>query len=322
MKKYMVLFCLALLPMTMRAQLDCGDIDMICNKAMELANSGQYSKALEGLRNAKDLPALRNCSNIYKIDNAISKIQNMQTPASSISIDGDVMTVYVGNVSFRMIRVEGGTFTMGATSEQGSDADKNEKPTHNVNLSSYYIGETEVTQELWIKVMDKNPIPLQDFNRIGSRLPVSDISWEECQLFIGKLNKLTGKSFRLPTEAEWEYAARGRNGTSYKYSGSNSIGEVAWYTENCRQMPHVVGSKRPNELGLYDMSGNVSEWCWDKYGKYPSSSQIDPTGSSWGTYKIHRGGSWSSIAKNCRVSCRGYDTSSHQLSHVGLRLAL
>lgn len=318
MKKYLVLFCLILLPMTMMAQLDCGDIDMICNKAMELANSGQYSKALEGLRNAKNLPELRNCSNIYKINNTMSKIQNMQTPSSSISIDGDVMTIRVGNVSFRMIRVDGGTFTMGATSEQGSDAEADEKPAHSVTLSSYYIGETEVTQELWQEVMGNNPSSFK-----GSRCPVEMVSWEDCQDFIRRLNQRTGKNFRLPTEAEWEYAARGgKKSYGSKYAGGSSIGDVAWYYDNSGKTTHPVAQKRANELGLYDMSGNVREWCQDRKDTYPSSSQTNPTGPSLGSHHVIRGGSWYNIARYCRVSFRYSNSLSNRYDFLGLRLAL
>lgn len=319
MKKYLVLFCLALLPMTMMAQLDCGDIDMICNKAMELANSGQYSKALEGLRNAKNLPELRNCSDIYKINNTMSKIQNMQTPSSSISIDGDVMTIRVGNVSFRMVRVDGGTFTMGATSEQGSDAYDDEKPAHSVTLSSYYIGETEVTQELWQEVMGSNPSSYK-----GSRRPVEQVSWEDCQDFIRRLNQRTGRNFRLPTEAEWEYAARGgRKSNGYKYAGGNSVYDVAWYENNRgSDTHHPVAQKRANELGLYDMSGNVYEWCQDRYGNYSSSSQTNPQGPSSGSDRVGRGGSWFSDSRLCRVSNRLSLTPLDRSNILGLRLAL
>lgn len=318
MKKYLVLLCLALLPVTMMAQLDCGDIDMICNKAMELANSGQYSKALEGLRNAKNLPELRNCSDIYKINNTMSKIQNMQPD--------EIMSVRVGNVSFRMILVDGGTFTMGATSEQGSDAKSDEKPTHSVTLSSYYIGETEVTQELWQEVMGSNPSRYK-----GSRRPVEKVSWEDCQVFIRRLNQRTGKNFRLPTEAEWEYAARGgRKSNGYKYAGGSSIDDVAWYTKNSLDKgsshpdygTHNVGTKRANELGLYDMSGNVYEWCQDWKVTYPSSSQTNPQGPSSGSDRVDRGGCWFSDAGDCRVSFRDGGTPSFRYDCLGLRLSL
>ena len=315
MKKYLLLFCLALLPMTMIAQFDCGDIDMICDKAMELANSGQRSKALEGLRNAKDLPELRKCSDIYKIDNAISKIKDMEQV--STSSNGNIITIRVGNVSFNMVRVDGGTFMMGATSEQGSDAWHDEMPTHSVTLSTYDIGETEVTQKLWQEVMGSNPSSFK-----GSRLPVEMVSWEDCQDFIRRLNQRTGKNFRLPTEAEWEYAARGgRKSFGAKYAGGSSVDDVAWYISNSGCKTHPVAQKRANELGLYDMSGNVREWCQDYYDTYPSSSQTNPTGPSSGEYRMLRGGGWDNQAGHCSVSRRFCNAPSRRFDNLGLRLA-
>ena len=227
-------------------------------------------------------------------------------------------TFTVNGVSFDMIAVEGGTFTMGATSEQGSDAYDDEKPAHQVTLSSYYIGKTEVTQELWQAVMGSNPSYFSDTN-----LPVEKVSWDDCQTFITKLNSLTGKNFRLPTEAEWEYAARGGNKSqAYKYSGSNTLDDVAWYTDNSNSTTHPVGTKAPNELGIYDMSGNVWEWCSDWYGSYSSSAQTNPIGPNSGSLRVFRGGSWSNYARNCRVSNRNYGYPTFRGSNFGLRLAL
>jgi len=185
-------------------------------------------------------------------------------------------SIRVGEVEFEMVYVEGGTFTMGGTSEQGSDAFDDEKPTHRVTLSAFHIGKYEVTQGLWREVMGSNP----SLNKAGDDYPVERVSWEDCQEFVRKLNARTGLKFRLPTEAEWEYAARGgRKSRGYKYSGSNSLGDVAWYEANSGGGTHPVGRKSPNELGLYDMSGNVWEWCQDWYGDYGSSSQTDPAGA-------------------------------------------
>ena len=227
-------------------------------------------------------------------------------------------TFTVKGVSFDMIAVEGGTFTMGATSEQGSDAYENESPTHRVTLSSYYIGQTEVTQELWQAVMGSNPS-----NFSGTNLPVEQVSWEDCQTFCTKLNELTGKNFRLPTEAEWEYAARGGNKSQgYKYSGSNTIDDVAWYSDNCSSTTHPVGSKAPNELGIYDMSGNVMEWCSDLYGDYSSSAQTNPTGPDTGDNRLNRGGCWYYFGKWCRVSFRYNGVPWSRRNFRGLRLCL
>ena len=219
-----------------------------------------------------------------------------------------------------MVWVSGGTFTMGATSEQGSDAWDDEKPAHSVTLSGYYIGKYEVTQAQWKAVMGNNPSYFK-----GDNLPVENVTWNDVQEFIRKLNQLTGKSYRLPTEAEWEYAARGgSNSSGNKYSGSNNIGSVAWYTENSGSKTHPVGSKSPNELGIYDMSGNVWEWCQDRWASnyYSSSPQRNPKGPASGSYRVFRGGSWSNDARLCRVSYRSYDSPDCRLDNLGFRLVL
>ena len=226
-------------------------------------------------------------------------------------------TFTVNGVQFTMVAVEGGTFTMGATSEQGSDARDNEKPAHKVTLSDYYIGQTEVTQALWKAVMGGNP----SFSK-GDNLPVEQVSWDDCQVFIQKLNQLTGKQFRLPTEAEWEYAARGgRKSRGYKYAGGNNIGLVAWYEDNSGNETHPVGTKQANELGIYDMSGNVWEWCSDWDGDYQSSSQSDPQGPSSGFSRVCRGGCCYYGARYCRVSYRNGGTPGSCINNLGLRLS-
>ena len=227
-----------------------------------------------------------------------------------------------------MVTVEGGTFQMGATSEQGSDAFDNEKPVHSVTLSSYQIGKYEVTQKLWKAVMGSNPEGMGDLDSkfFGDNLPVVRGSWNDIQTFITKLNQITGKRFRLPTEAEWEYAARGGNSSrGYKYSGSNNISDVAWYDDNSDLKPHAVGGKSPNELGIYDMSGNVWEWCqdawdYDYYSKSPSSNP-ECKGDS-GSCRVDRGGSWGLSAGNCRVSNRINISPDYGDCGMGFRLAL
>ena len=239
-------------------------------------------------------------------------------------------TFTVNGVSFTMVYVKGGTFTMGATGEQGDeDPYDDEKPAHRVTLSDYHIGQTEVTQELWQAVMGSNP---SDFR--GSKRPVECVSWDDCQRFINKLNSLTGERFCLPTEAEWEYAARGgQKSGGYKYSGSYILGNVAWYDDNAcdgvgEDSPdygtHDVATKSPNELGIYDMSGNVWEWCQDWYdGEYYSRSpQMNPQGPSSGSHRVFRGGSWSLPARGCRVAFRGSNTPDIRFIYLGLRLAL
>lgn len=226
-------------------------------------------------------------------------------------------TFTVNGVQFTMVEVGGGTFTMGATSEQGSDAWDEEKPAHEVTLSDYYIGQTEVTQALWEAVMGSNPSDSK-----GGNLPVERVSWDDCQVFIQKLNQLTGKQFRLPTEAEWEYAARGgRKSRGYKYAGGNNIDSVAWCDGNSGNETHPVATKQANELGIYDMSGNVLEWCSDWCGDYTSSSQSDPQGSSSGSFRVIRGGCYYNFARNCRVSYRISNTLDYRSGYLGLRLS-
>ena len=238
-------------------------------------------------------------------------------------------TFTVKGVNFNMIAVEGGTFTMGATEEQGSEAYNDEKPTHPVTLSSYYIGKTEVTQELWEAVMGSNPSWFKDSdfndpNFKDPKLPVEQVSWNDCQTFITKLNALTGKNFRLPTEAEWEFAARGGiNNQGFKYSGSNTIDDVAWYFDTSSSTTHPVATKAPNELGIYDMSGNVWEWCSDWCSSYTSASQTNPTGPDSGSYRMDRGGSWGNDVWHCRVSYRfNIVYTPTRRGTLGLRLAL
>ena len=234
-------------------------------------------------------------------------------------------TFTVNGVTFTMVTVEGGTFTMGST-----DAYYNEKPAHQVTLSSYSISETEVTQALWQAVMGSNPSYFTSTNGYSDNLqrPVESVTWNDCQTFITNLNQITGKNFRLPTEAEWEYAARGgTKSQSYKYAG-NTIGDVAWYYDNCYALgesspdfgTHSVATKSPNELGLYDMSGNVCEWCQDYYGLYTSDPQTNPTGPASGYGHVVRGGSWQEGDGRCRVSFRNNQNTPS--SNGGFRLAL
>ena len=217
-----------------------------------------------------------------------------------------------------MVYVSGGTFTMGATSEQESDDDPDEKPTHSVTLSSYYICRYEVTQALWRAVMGSNPSEFK-----GDNLPVECVNWFDCQTFINRLNSYTGRNFRLPTEAEWEFAARGGNySRHHKYSGSNHIGYVAWYYENSSNRTHPIGTKKANELGLYDMSGNVWEWCSDWYGSYSSYSKSNPTGATSGYGRVLRGGGWFYGARYCLSSCRSGYSPDSRYDYLGLRLVL
>ena len=224
---------------------------------------------------------------------------------------------YTDPIAGAMVYVKGGTFTMGCTPEQGSDCDDYERPAHEVKLSDFYIGKYEVTQSVWQSVMGNNP---SDFR--GDNLPVENVSWNDIQEFIRKLNERTGKSYRLPTEAEWEYAARGGNkSNSYKYSGSNNAGDVAWIYDNSVGRTHSVGTRNANELGIYDMSGNVWEWVQDWYGEYSGGQLTNPTGYSSGSTRVVRGGSWGLDAWRARVSDRYSDGLDFRYYLLGFRLA-
>lgn len=234
-------------------------------------------------------------------------------------IDGETKVFTANGVSFTMVYVEPGSFQMGSTTG-ASD----EKPVHSVTISKgYYIGETEVTQALWKAVTGNSPTTSRfawsTTYGLGDNYPAYYISYEDVQSFITKLNSLTGAQFRMPTEAEWEFAARGGNKSKgYIYSGSNTVGDVAWYTENSGSKAHAVKTKAANELGIYDMSGNVWEWCSDWYGSYSSSSVTDPTGPASGSCRVQRGGSWNN---SCRSAYRGLNVPTVRSSYLGVRLA-
>ena len=229
-----------------------------------------------------------------------------------------IETISVDDVSIEMVYVEGGKFKMGATIEQGTNVFDDEKPVHEVNISDFYICKYEVTQALWQAVMGNNPSHFT----YDMQCPVDCVSWNDCQIFIRKLNEMTGKQFRLPTEAEWEFAARGGNRSrGYIYSGSNSIDNVAWYVANSGQETHPVGTKYSNELGLFDMSGNVTEWCQDWWGSYNGYLQTNPKGAASGTNRISRGGCYNHTDGNCRVARRLNYYYSISTEYQGLRLA-
>lgn len=270
------------------------------------------------------------------LQKTISNTQKEEGP-SAVSVEQKDRMFNVGNVDFKMIHIDGDTFTMGATDETETE-DGDEKPAHQVTLSSYFIGETPVTQALWKAVMDSNPSCFD-----GDRRPVDNVSWSDCQTFISRLNQLTGKEFRLPTEAEWEFAARGGDRSKgHVYAGSNDVDEVAWYWKNSgceylhdsddewdddkleknRCSTHDVATKKLNELGIYDMSGNVWEWCQDWYRDYSGDLQTNPTGPASGSDRVIRGGCWGFRAETCRVSFRFYKQPKQGNYLCGLRLAL
>lgn len=225
-------------------------------------------------------------------------------------------TFTVNGIDFTMVYVEGGTFMMGS---EDFDAEDDEKPVHKVTLSDYYIGQTEVTQGLWKAVMRDNPS-----RNLGSVLPVECVSWDDCQDFIEKLNNLTGENFCLPTEAQWEFAARGGiHSIGYKYSGSDVIDDVAWCYENSDETTHPVGIKQPNELGIYDMSGNVYEWCSDRRSdNYIYKVATDPSVPSLGSERVLRGGDCCEKSIYSRCTNRAGQGPSVASPYIGLRLAL
>ena len=247
----------------------------------------------------------------------------LQTPSAPVSQAGLSMfsdlEIDVNGVKFRMKYVEGGTFMMGAPGDDSEALDR-ECPRHSVTLDNYYIAETQVTQELWLALMGNNPSKFKgDIHR-----PVETVSWNDCQEFIKKLNRFTGKKFSLPTEAQWEYAARGgKKSKGYKFSGSNNLGDVAWYGEDLKTgSTHPVAQKQANELGLYDMAGNVWEWCQDWYSNYDCFAENNPHGPRSGDNRVLRGGSWLNSPGICRVSFRNFFNPVNRFDYYGLRLAL
>ena len=258
-----------------------------------------------------------NHDNNINVSDVTALINMILTSSGGTEPEGESFTV--NGETFRMVKVEGGTFEMGATDEQAGDALSNEYPAHQVTLSPYYIGKTEVTQGLWKAVMGTNPSAVH-----GVELPAGGISWNDCMAFIERLNALTGRSFRLPTEAEWEFAARGGNRSSgYIYAGSDDIDAVAWYFNNAQySYGRRVATKQANELGIYDMCGNNYEWCADFYGEYSSEDQTDPQGPASGAERVVRSGSWYTPADECRSTSRSAAAPSDAFVHLGFRLAL
>ena len=217
-----------------------------------------------------------------------------------------------------MVVVAGGTFEMGGIETYGEQCYPDEFPKHTVTVDDYYIGQFEVTQELYKFVMGYNPSHF-----VGDSLPVDNISWVDAKTFIHELNKMTGKQYRLPTEAEWEFAARGgRWSQDLNYSGSDDLNAVGWCDGNSGRRTHAVGTKAPNELDIYDMCGNVYEWCQDRYAIYKADPQTNPQGPDFGKARVMRGGSWRSEARNWRNTYRSSEDYEARILNCGLRLAM
>lgn len=254
-------------------------------------------------------------------DNSSMKIANTPDLISETEnenkTDADRIEKLLEKLNNDMVYIEAVEFTMGATKEQKGEANSDEKPAHPVVLNCFNLCKYEVTQELWEAVMGDNPSHFK-----GKNLPVENVSWDDCLKFIMKLNELTGKKYRLPTEAEWEYAARGgSNSMHYKYSGGNSLEYVSWYFHNSMDKTHTVGMMKPNELGLYDMSGNVWEWCQDWYGSYGKKTAYYPTGPIKAYNKVFRGGGYDNGDTYCRCSYRNGTAPQNKFKNLGLRLA-
>jgi uncharacterized protein YjdB len=260
----------------------------------------------------------------------VSTADGGKTAGCAVSVSDPNKIVVVseyGVDTIKLVNVEGGTFTMGCNgSRDGDDAVEcyeDEKPAHSVRLSSFKIGQFEVTQKLWRVVMGSLPSGTTSSYGQGGNYPAYNVNGNDVQNFLTTLNQLTGKHFRLPTEAEWEYAARGGNQSrGYKYSGSNTIDDVAWYNSNSGNKTHIVGTKSPNELGIYDMSGNLWEWCSDWSGSYTSDAQVNPQGAVSNFFRVFRGGNWQREAEYCRAARRSGPPPEYRDYAVGFRVVL
>ena len=251
---------------------------------------------------------------------ALAKKPNERTPINSYKNDSNNTTAQQsGDVEkdlpwLEMVFVEGGTFKMGS-----NDGKSSEKPIHEVQVDDFYIGKYEVTQAQWKQIMGTNPSYFKDC----PECPVVSVNWNDIHEFLKKLNEQTGQTYRLPTEAEWEYAARGGSKSKgYKYSGSNNLDELAWYDKNSDKKTHPVGQKKANELGLFDMSGNVWEWCSDWYGNdyYAKSPKDNPQGPESGERHVLRGGSWDININYCHVTYRYRLFPFYRFNYIGFRL--
>lgn len=331
MKNYLfkfVVLCMLLIPLQALGQLMPGDVNndgQVNISDMTLLINYVLTEDAESLNLLNADMNNDGVVNITDVTTLITYLLNGEQEQSNLTFD-------IGGVSFTMVFVKGGTFNMGTNLRQYA---RFCGPVHEVTLSDYYIGQTEVTQALWLAVMGYNPSYFTPVNGYPEDLmrPVDEITWYDCQDFIIKLNKLTGRNFRLLTEAEFEFAARGGNmSEGYLYAGSNDLDEVAWIHDNLPE-PFTegwcisrVGLKKPNELGIYDMAGNACEWCYDKHAdnpeSYPSEPQVNPTGPSTGNRRVIRGSGIGTDSFNSVVYCRFWDWPGMYGISLGFRLAL
>lgn len=292
---------------------DNTNIEIVRNHWHAYNNKGKLEKELSVCK--EELKRLRNVSEKQNVDSRKSQNTNKKFTENTTDNRKLIVKRLIGN----MIHVEGGEFNMGASGEHNSVTSiTNNYPQHTVKLSSYRIGKYPITQEEWTAIMDHNPSKFR-----GNRNPVESVSWEDCQEFIKRLNKFSRRSFRLPTEAEWEFAARGGiKSKNYIYSGSNNADSVCWHKDISGKSTVEVGLKVPNELGIHDMSGNVCEWCQDYLGNYHSWRENNPKGPTIGKWKVFRGGCWNDDKNNCRVSLRFAARPSDKGAGLGFRLVL
>ena len=285
-------------------------------------DGGRYTKPLKGL--VGDVgPKVKPGEGLTITAVSLPEIRGVDSASLSflVEVDDGSLMVYVDSLMFRMMPVEGGSFTMGCTRPKGEKHTyADELPTHKVTLGNYFIGQHEVTQGLWISVMGENPSKWTG----NDSLPVEQVSWNDVQIFVARLSQITGYRFRLPTEAEWEFAARGgmrsRNTT---YPGTqHQLWETCWYGGNSGGHSHPVGRLLPNELGLYDMGGNVMEWCADWMESYSANPQNSPQGPKTGENRIQRGGCFNSPTWGCSVWERNWYLPEYGYSYFGFRLVL
>ena len=300
-------------------------IDVVTNEVLAATEASAYVERVE------DLTRLADEIVNGMVESARMKNSNSSSGVSSQSSNPtgrDFVENSLG-LNMKMVWVEGGSFQMGGTSEQGSDVFDNEYPIRRVNLNGFFIGESVVTQEQWEKVMGTSIYQQASkagysVTSVGPDYPMYYVSWDEAQAFCRELSRITGRTYCLPTEAQWEYAARGgKNNEGTKYSGSWSLDAVGWYDDNSGSAPQRVKYKRPNSLGIYDMSGNVWEWCSDWYSNtYNVNDVNNPTGPSSGSNRVLRGGGWFDYARKCRVSYRGSNSPGSRTDAIGFRVVL
>ena len=297
-------------------------LDKSADIRVRLVESGRYSEPLQGFTGAVG-EKVKAGNGLVMTAVGLPEIRGIDSAdlAFVVEVDDGSVLVQLDSLLFRMMPVAGGSFVMGCAHPRGEhNTYTDEIPTHKVTVDSFYIGQHEVTQALWTAVMGSNPSKWKG----NDSLPVEQVTWNDVQIFIARLSQLTGYRFRLPTEAEWEFAARGGN-RSHKtnYPGTRGkLDEYCWYGNNSHGHSHVVGQLKPNELGLYDMGGNVMEWCSDWMEPYTKEEQVNPQGPKQGDNRILRGGCFNSPTWGCSVYERSWYLPEFGYPFYGFRLAI